>query len=117
MAAHSTDQLGNPQTHEESRSMAIAPGSIEEISKKAGNAQLLGILSIVFAICCGCVGLILGVIAMNQANAVLATIQSTGVGREFEGKASTAKTLGIVGIAIAVLNMVAGVAIQVMNRQ
>jgi uncharacterized membrane protein (UPF0136 family) len=95
--------------------MAMAPGSVEEISKKAGTAQLLGILSIVFAICCGCVGLILGIIGMTQANSTLSLIQTTGLGREFEGKASTAKTLSIVGIVIAVVNMVAGVVINVIS--
>ena len=95
--------------------MAIAPASLEEISKKAGNAQLMGILSIVFGICCGCIGLILGIIALNQANSVLATIQSTGVGREFEGKASTGKTCAIIGMVLAVLSMLGISGSQVMN--
>lgn len=95
--------------------MAIAPGQADEIAKRAGNAQLLGIISIPLGLCCGCIGLILSIIALNQANSVLATIQSTGVGREVESKATTGKTCAIIGLVLAVLNMIGGVSIQVMN--
>lgn len=44
------------------------PGAMvpPELAKQAGNIQLMGILSIVFAFCCGCVGIVLSIIVLGS---------------------------------------------------
>lgn len=88
-------------------------GISPELIAKAGSANTMGICSIVFAFCCPLIGLILGIMAMNNAGSV---ISGTPAGSEPHAKASTAKMLAIIGLVLSAINMVAGVAINVMNR-
>jgi len=85
-----------------------------ELASKANNIQLMGILSIVFAFCCGCVGLILSIIVLVQAGGVTTALQQYGSPPDLMGKVSTGKTCAIIGLAITgaiiVLSIVAQIA-------
>jgi hypothetical protein len=83
-----------------------------DLAKKAGNIQLMGILSIVFAFCCGCVGLILSIIVLVQAGGVTTSLQQYGSPPDLMGKVSTGKTCAIIGLALTVIFMVLGVVLQ-----
>lgn len=89
-----------------------APGSVppgmmgmppEDLVKKANNIQLMGILSIVFSFCCGCVGIILGIVVLVQAGGVTAALQQYGSPPELMSKVSTGKTCAIIGIVLTVV--------------
>lgn len=81
-----------------------------DVAKKAGNIQLMGILTIVFGICCPLIGLVLGIMVLMQAGGAQAAAQQYGA-QDLMGKISTGKTCAIIGLVICVLNMIAGVAI------
>ena len=92
-----------------------APGTAVppvDYAKKAANIQLMGILSIVFAFCCGCVGLILSIVVLVQAPTTLAMLQQVGSPPELVSKVNTGKTCAIIGLALAVLFMIIGVVAQ-----
>jgi hypothetical protein len=80
-----------------------------DLAKKAGNIQLMGILSIVFAFCCGCVGIVLSIIVLVQAGGVTLALQQYGSPPELVNKVSTGKTCAIIGLAITVVVMAIGV--------
>jgi hypothetical protein len=84
-----------------------------ELAKKAGNIQLMGILSIVFAICCQLVGIILGIIVLVQAGGVMAELQRYGSPPDLVGKVSTGKNCAIAGIIVSGLFMVCGIGAQI----
>src|SRR3954451_3701597 len=87
----------NPNPYQPGQFPAAGGGSPELLSK-ANSAFNLGIAGIVVAVCCcGVVGLILGVMAMNNAGGVLAIAPA---GTEANTKASTAKILGIVAMVV-----------------
>jgi hypothetical protein len=83
-----------------------------DYAKKAGNIQLMGILSIVFAFCCGCVGLVLSIVVLVQAPTTLAMLQQIGSPPDLVGKVNTGKTCAIVGLALTVIFMIVGVVLQ-----
>ncbi|MCE9526542.1 MAG: hypothetical protein K8R36_10860, partial [Planctomycetales bacterium] len=65
---------------------------------------------------CGIIGLIMGVIAMNSAGGVIAVASP---GSEAHSKVNTAKTLGIVAIAIGGVKLLlelGGGAMQMLGR-
>ena len=96
--------------------MAMGPDPSMQIASDAASAKKLGIASIPVALCCcGPVGLVLGVMAMNKGNAVLQTIAQTGMGQQFAADASTGKTCGIVGIVLGVLGLIGGVISAIIN--
>jgi hypothetical protein len=82
-----------------------------DLAKKASNLQLMGILSIVFAFCCGCVGLILGIIVLVQAGGVTTALQQYGSPPDLMGKVSTGKTCAIIGLVLTVIMMIIGIVI------
>ena len=86
-----------------------------ELAKKAGNIQLMGILSVVFGFCCGLVGIVLGIIVLVQAGGVMTELQRYGSPPDLVGKVSLGKNLAIAGLVIAVLMMVCGVGINVVG--
>jgi len=71
---------------------AAAPASNDKTT-------LFGVLGIVFAFCCGILGLVFGILSMNAAK-----------------KAGKPQTLGIVAIVISILNIVGGIVYQVAIR-
>ena len=91
----------------------VAPGAMvpPDLASKANNIQLMGILSIVFAFCCGCVGLVLSIIVLVQAGGVTTALAQYGSPPELMGKVSTGKTCAIIGLALTVIFMIIGVVI------
>ena len=87
-----------------------------DLAKKAGNIQLMGILSIVFAFCCGLVSIVLSILVLTQAGNVTAALQAAGSPPDLMGKVSTGRTCAIVGLIIAGVMMVCGVGSQVVIR-
>jgi hypothetical protein len=89
----------------------VAPGGMvpPELAKKAGNIQLMGILSIVFAFCCGCVGIVLSIIVLVQAGGVTTALQQYGSPPDLMGKVSTGKMCAIIGLVLTVIMMILGV--------
>lgn len=77
-----------------------------DYAKKAGNLQLMGILSIVFSFCPCCgqtVSLILGIIVLVQAQTVLAMLQQIGSPPDLVGKVNAGKTCAIIGLVLVAL--------------
>ena len=90
-----------------------APGMVPpDLASKANNMQLMGILSIVFAFCCGCVGLILSIIVLAQAGGVTMALQQYGSPPELMSKVSTGKTCAIIGLALTAIFMILGIVFQ-----
>jgi hypothetical protein len=104
--------FGDPNTNPYAASSFGPPGGQSpELMAKANSAFNLGIGAIVVSLCCcPLIGIIMGVMSMNNAGSVLGMAPP---GSDANSKASTAKILGIVGIVIGVLNMIAGIGIQV----
>jgi hypothetical protein len=87
-----------------------------DLAKKAGNMQLMGILSIVIGLCCcPLIGIVLGGIVLAQAGGVASSLAQYGSPPDLMGKVNTGKICAIVGLVISILNMIAGVAIQLMG--
>ena len=98
--------FGNPPPSPYQGPQLGAPtGDSPELLSRANSAfnLALGALAVTFLCCCGLAGLVMGVIAMNNAASVLAVAPA---GSEANAKASTAKMLGIIAIVLAVLHMV-----------
>jgi len=96
--------------------MTTAPGPYAppgtppvDVAKKAGNIQLMGILSIVFAFCCGCVGLILSIIVLVQAPTTMAMLQQIGSPPDLVAKVNTGKMCAMIGLGLTVLFQVVGI--------
>lgn len=87
---------------------AMSPGAMvpPELVKKAGNIQLMGILSIVFSFCCGCVGLILSIIVLVQAGGVSAALMQYGNPPDLASKVSTGKLCAIIGLVVFVISSI-----------
>jgi hypothetical protein len=105
--------MSNPYTP----GSALPPGGAvpPDLAKKAGNIQLMGILSIVFAFCCGIVSLVLGIIVLIQAGGVNNELARYGSPPDLVGKVSTGKNCAIAGLVITGLLMVCGVGAQVVQ--
>ena len=81
-----------------------------DVAKKAGNMQLMGILSIVFSVCCCTpVGLVLGIIVLVQAPGVLAMLHQVGNPPDLVSKVNTGKVCAIIGLVWAALATVGGI--------
>ena len=80
----------------------------------------MGILSIVLGFCCcSPVGLILGIIVVVQAPETLTMLAQIGNPPDLVGKVNTAKILGIIGLVISALRLLADfgyIGFSVMNR-
>ena len=88
------------------------PGGMPSVdyAKKAGNMQLMGILSIVFSVCCcPLIGIVLGIIVLVQSQSVLAMLQQIGSPPDLVGKVNTGKTCAIIGLVLAALGTVGGI--------
>jgi len=109
--------FGDPKANPYQPSPTGMPGESPELLSKANSAFNLAIAGLVVAICCcGVIGLVMGVIAMNNAGGVIAL---AAPGTEANSKANTAKTLGIVAIAIGAVKILlelGGGAINMMGR-
>jgi hypothetical protein len=101
--------MSNPYTPG-SPAAPVAGMAPPELAKKAGNMQLMGILSIVFSVCCcPLVGLVLGIIVLVQAQGVLTMLQQIGSPPDLVGKVNTGKTCAIIGLVLAALGTVGGI--------
>jgi hypothetical protein len=83
-----------------------------DLAKRAGNIQLMGILSIVFSLCpcCPIVGIVLGIIVIVQAPGLLQTLQQMGGPPDLIGKVNTGKICGIIALVISALGFMATIA-------
>jgi len=93
-------------------STAPAPGMAPpDMAKKAGNIQLMGILSIVFSLCpcCPFVGLVLAIIVMVQAPGMLTALQQLGGPPDLVGKVNTGKVCAIIAIVLAVVGFIGAI--------
>jgi hypothetical protein len=79
-----------------------------EISSKSTTALVTGILSL---FCCQ----LLGIWAIISANQAKQLIERTGMGREHESKAMIGKVLGIIGLVLLVLGIVANILLAVLG--
>lgn len=107
----------NPNPYQPGQFGAPPGGGSPALLSQANSAFNLGIAAIVVSVCCcGLIGLIMGVMSMNNAGGVLAVAPP---GSEANSKASTAKTLGIVAIVIGgikILLEIGGTAVNLMNQ-
>ena len=88
------------------------PGGMPPVdyAKKAGNLQLMGILSIVFSICCcPLIGLVLGIIVLVQSQSVLAMLAQIGSPPDLVGKVNTGKICAIIGLVLSALTLTGGI--------
>lgn len=95
-------------------SPGMAPGGMvpPDLAKKAGNMQLMGILSIVIGLCCcPLIGIVLGGIVLAQAGGVANSLAQFGSPPDLMGKVNTGKICAIIGLVISILNAIAGVVI------
>ncbi|MBC7854285.1 MAG: hypothetical protein IAF94_12705 [Pirellulaceae bacterium] len=108
------DQKSNPY---QTPQFGASAGDSPELLSRANSAFNLAIGGLFVAICCcGVIGLIMGVMAMNNASGVVAVASP---GSEAASKAGTAKTLGIVAIAIGGIKLlfeIGGGAIQMLGQ-
>jgi hypothetical protein len=93
-------------------SPGMTPGGVAppDLAKKAGNMQLMGILSIVIGLCCcPLIGIVLGGIVVAQAGGVAASLAQYGSPPDLVGKVNTGKICAIIGLVVSVINMIAGI--------
>ena len=85
---------------------ATTPDS-SDLLAKANSAYSLATTGIFVAFCCcGPIGLVMGITAMNNAGKVLAVAPP---GTDANSKAATARFLGIVAIVLGIVQMLGGV--------
>jgi hypothetical protein len=100
---------------------ATAPGPVPagmvppDLASKANNLQIMGILSIVFGFCCGCVGLILSIIVLVQAGGVTAALQQYGSPPELMSKVSTGKLCAIIGLVVFAISTILSLVVYVIQ--
>ena len=78
------------------------PAAENEISSKATTALITGILSL---FCCQ----LLGIWAIISANQAQALINQTGAGQQHASKAQIGKILGIIGLVLMVVGILANI--------
>jgi hypothetical protein len=78
----------------------------EEAASRAGLVQTLGILSIVFGICCPLVGICLGGVTLVLGSSATAAAQQLAAG-DLLDKIATGKTCAVVGLAVAAVGWIA----------
>jgi hypothetical protein len=86
-------------------------GPPPDLIKKAGSMQTMGILSIVFAFCCGLVTIILSIMVLAQAGGVIAQIRQYGGSEDLIKKVNTGKTCAIIGLVILAAAVVLSVVV------
>lgn len=97
-----------------------APGGMvpPDLAKKAGNMQLMGILSIPIGFCCcPLIGIVLGVIVVSQAGGVAASLGQYGSPPDLMGKVNTGKICAIIGLILSVVSMIGNGAYIAMQNQ
>lgn len=106
--------FGDPKSNPYSApQFGASPGGSPELLSQANSAfnLALGAMFVAFC-CCPPIGLVRGVIAMNNAGSVLAQAPP---GSDAHSKASTAKILGIVALVLGAISMVVGAISGAMN--
>ena len=91
--------------------MGVGGAVPPDLAKKAGNIQLMGILSIVFAFCCGLVTIVLAIMVLTQAGGVTAQLQQYGAPQDLIGKVNTGKTCAFIGLGILAVGVVLSIVI------
>jgi hypothetical protein len=95
---------------------AMPPGGMggppPDLASKANTIWWMGILSIPLC-CCPLIGIILGAIALVQANSALPLAQQYGA-TELASKINTGKICAIIGLVLSILNAISGV---ILNMQ
>jgi hypothetical protein len=107
--------FGDPKSNPYSApALGSPPSESPELLSKANSAFNLAIggIAISFLCCCGIGGVIMGVIATNNAGGVLALAPA---GSEANSKAASAKTLGIVAIVIGAIQVLGGMGFGVVS--
>lgn len=79
----------------------------EAAAQGAKNLQLMGILSIVFAICCPLIGIGLGAVTLGISGRTTAAASRIGAS-DLLDKIATGKTCAAIGLAIGLLNSAVG---------
>lgn len=84
---------------------AASPGAVSpELMSRASSAFNLALGGLFIGLCCcGLIGLIMGIMAMNNAGGVL-TLAAPG--SEAHSKASTARIVAIIAIVLSIANMI-----------
>ena len=86
----------------------LEQGEFDAYAGQATSALVLGILSIIFALCCAPIGLILGIIAVVQGgNGKRSTTNG--------GQAQAGWVCGIIGLILSVVSCAGGIAINVLG--
>jgi hypothetical protein len=70
---------------------------------RGSSIQTMGILSIVFGLCCPLVGVILGIVALTMASSDLPKMQNGEMDASGEGMTRTGKTCAIVGMILSIV--------------
>ena len=83
---------------------------------RGGVVLTLGILSVFFALCCPCIGWILGGIGLSMANTDLSQMDSRRMDRSGQGLTRAGQILSIVGIVIGILNAILGAVLRMNNK-
>lgn len=83
---------------------------------RGGTVLTLGILAVFFALCCPCIGWILGGIGLNLANADLSRMEARQMDRSGQGMTRAGQILSIVGIVIGILNAILGAVLRASNK-
>jgi hypothetical protein len=98
----------------------MAPGGVAppDLAKKAGNMQLMGILSIVLGFCCcPLIGFVLGGIVLAQAGGVAASLQQYGSPPDLMGKVNTGKICAIIGLVVSGVMVVVNIFVAIAQNQ
>jgi hypothetical protein len=76
----------------------------ENFAQEASRAQSDAIISLVIGLaCCSPVGLVLSIRALHRASALLAELQHSEFGGEFQSKVSGARIVALVGIVLSAM--------------
>ncbi len=92
------------------------PGPVGPIqNQKALAALILGLISIPFMFCCGCIGLGTGIASLVCGVLGRKEIQASGGAQTGDGMALTGIVIGIIAIVVSIVMMIIGVALNLAN--
>jgi predicted Zn finger-like uncharacterized protein len=83
---------------------------------RGGTVLTMGILALVFALCCPLICWIVGGIGLSMASTDLGKMARRQMDRTGQGMTNTAKILCIVGLIIGTLNAILGIVLQVARK-
>jgi hypothetical protein len=75
---------------------------LEDFASRANRMQTDAVIGLIVGVaCCSPVGLYLSLRAMNMASGLLIEIQHSNIGLEYKNSASTARTIGLLGVILS----------------